>query len=246
MNANQTRQTALFESHSHDNAAQEQHRELSPLTRVACLCLVLLVLAYHANHAVGEAISGSTEDDNILIAWEYDLETGIGSVLIQNLAIVLEGPSDRIELTGLIPQATLGMSLTGNLSLDPPCESEDAPEGAVYANLDPGEQGKIVVVVDNGSEGQCPIPPKALESVAASSAYRQYVVTSAIPCDVILAGELEFLSVAPLHQECACLVPENQSSFDLEDVAEFQRNFVHPTQLSCLLEFPAKFDGPGE
>ena len=211
-------------------------------TRWLLALFACLIVIYHADHVLAQVIEGETSDGHGFVSWEYDLESGMGQVLIHNIDVPLEDSNVRLYLTGLIPEHAENLQHLSAISIDP-CPGSGAPPRLVFADLNPGEEALIDFnFCDGQTQSGVSLPPCSLIQAQKQAVEKGLGYAWSGACFFLPQGALqEFVTVRPI--ECGDSDRDEDNDVDLQDFANFQAN-TPPEQLPCYDLFYDELTGP--
>jgi len=207
------------------------------LTLFACLTVI-----YHADHTMAQVIEGETTDDHVFVSWEYDLESGMGQVMIRNIDAVEGDYSTLLYLTGLVPERIEDLTYRWPLVADP-CPESGAPPDTVFGRFRRGEQAGIeFAFCDAQTNSGISLPPCSLIRPATQEVEYGGLHQWSAACFFFPGGSLQdFVTVRPL--ECGESDRDDDNDVDLQDFADFQAN-TPPEQLPCIRVLYDELTGP--
>lgn len=207
------------------------------LTLFACLTVI-----YHADHAMAQVIEGETTDGHVFVSWEYDLESGMGQILIRNIDVPRREWQSSLYLAGLFPERVAGLNGRWPIFFDR-CPGSGTPPNLVFAFLDPGREGTVEFsFCEAQTNSGMSLPPCSIIQTATQEVEYGSVRQWSAACFFFPGGSLrDFVTVRPL--ECGASDRDADNDVDLRDFADFQVN-TPPEQLPCFDSFYNDLTGP--
>lgn len=203
--------------------------ETKALLRWRLVLASLLVLMYHGGNVVAETIEGSTGGGEFQFSWEYDLETGLGEVLvIQNPS----GSDSLLALRGVIPRQATNVEVNGadQFAVVQCCGTQECTTGSAVTTSIPSVivLNKLANVITFEVENPQLYDARDQTLRAESFCGQNDGATCSAPTACSIGGSTipNFVTIAPL--ECQTGNFDADSDVDLLDFGRFQEMFTGP------------------
>ena len=216
------RRQSPFNPLAMDCTDQDEPRGPRTGVRLAACLLGALILLYHAQNALADAVTGSAGNDEVSLQWEYDLEQGTGQVTILNLAVPIDIQDEEcLYLVGLVPPNATVQCDPSRVAVNP-CSGAVPPLPYLFARLPIGADVTITF--------QVPIDQQEHELVVTDSEYGMGFHLSSVGCFTFPKGTLNnFVAVRPIETRPAADL-DKDGDVDLQDFAIFGQEFTGPQE----------------
>ncbi len=209
---------------------------LDPETKAAIrwrlLVAAFMVLMYHGGQVSADVVKGSSLNGDFEIFWEYDLEAGLGEVVL--IQFPAGDPDDWIFLEGVFPQFPYDIRINGRTDFavvkccgEDECPATSAQTFGLRHIAMPQNLTNVITFRFTGDQSHELV--LATAGVGATCENAVPTCSGAIPvCAAVPSIRFDhFVRVSPIDS-CQTVDADGDLDVDLLDFARFQELFTGP------------------